>query len=488
MRTTSLVAAALALLPVLVGCLPPRQVLLPAVGLPVPALRDFPAGFEPPRSAETGQPMPGFGGEVDAGSSRTLYRTPVIFVHGNTVSARYWLPAREFFLHRGYRRDELWAFSYGWDHVHYFDSNDLSVPSVERMVASVMDYLSKQRGVPVHQVDIVAHSLGVTLVRQWMRQTNSFHKVRSFVGIAGANHGVWTSSGFPRGSSRVVSWELAPDSPWLAQLNRDGETPGATRYLTLYDGSGWGDVLFPKPWQDSSALAGAENLPYNRERGTWFDHLELGERPETLGEVLKFLAGGHEPLPQARPPRVLRTGDHLRADPAGARLHCAAGGEYPGFASPALDHVELVPGTLLTCFARAAVSGLSSPMFRFTAGRVAAAGAGEPVLSAVPAGGAHAQAQSVRLESSDPSAFITYTTSGTPPSSGSPLYRAEHPVYVAGPLRLQAVAITPDGRQSKPLVLDFDISLEKEEAESTWQRQLDPATPEAYEGRRRKGH
>jgi len=468
------------------SCLPPRRALLPTLNLPVPELQDFPADFRPPISAETGRPMPGFGGAESGETSHSLYRTPVIFIHGNTVSARFWLPAREYFLQDGYGRDELWALGYGWDHVHYFDANDLSVQSIDRIVSSVIDYLSRKRGVPVRQVDIVAHSLGVTVVRQWLLQTNSYHKVRNFIGVAGANHGTWTSSLYPRGPQRAVSWELAPGSPWLGQLNRAGEAPGPTRYMTLYDGTGWNDVFFPRPLQDSSALAGAENLAFNRERGTWFDHLELPLRPETMDAMLKFLAAAGEPLPQARLPRVLRQGDRLLAEPATARLHCAAGGVAPQRSGPSVAEQTLGVNGPWSCFALDPQSGLSSPLVRF-ARREGYQPGGELRVSAEPAGGVHSQPQSVRLESSDPAAFITYSTGGTPPNSGSPLYRPDHPIYIAAPLRLQAVAITPDGRQSQPLVLDFDISLEKEEAETSLQRQFDPSAPEQYAGRRKKG-
>ncbi|MDP3858013.1 MAG: chitobiase/beta-hexosaminidase C-terminal domain-containing protein [Stagnimonas sp.] len=482
MSPTALRALGLGLLLALSACIPPRQVLLPALGQPVPELRDFPPDYTPPRSAETELPMPGFGG----GESSGVYRTPVIFVHGNTVSARYWLPAREYFLAQGYGKDELWALGHGWDHVHYFDSNDLSVASIDRIVNSVMDYLSKRRGVPVRQVDIISHSLGVTLVRQWMMQTNSFHRVRNFIGAAGGNHGVWTASAYPRGQQRAASWELAPGSPWLAQLNRLGETPGPTRYMTLYDGSGWGDVFYPKPYQDSPALDGAYNLAFNRERGRWFDHMDLPREPATMDAMLKFLADSGEPLPRARAPRVLRSGDRLRPEPASAGLHCAAGGQYPQRSTPAVQELSLGAESPVSCFALDPQSGLASPLLRF-ARQAGYRSAGEPTLTATPAGGVYAQAQEVRLESSDPAAFITYTTSGTAPASGSALYQAGHPIYIAAPLRLQAVAITPDGRQSKPLVLDFDISLEKEEAMYSLERQLDPTAPEQYAGRRGKG-
>ena len=469
------------------ACVPPRQVLYPALGLREPALRDFPPGFEVPRSAETGLPMPGFGGDPKRGETRSLYRTPVLFVHGNTVSARFWLPVREQFLAKGWHRDELWAFGYGWDHVHYFDANDLSVPSLERGVASVLAYLSKQRGVPVRQIDIVAHSMGVTLVRQWLKQTNRYHRVRNLVAIAGANDGTWTSSSHPRGPQRSVSWELSPNSPWLAQLNRDGETPGPTRYLTVYDGRGWADVFFPPPLQDSSALEGAVNIAYNREHGTWFDHLDLAREPAPLGPVFAFLSEAGEPLPRATPPRIRRDGERLIAEPAGARLHCADGGREARREGAGKATWPLAQGALLSCFALDPASGLASPLQRHAGAAGYSAAAGALTVEASPPGGVHSQWQRVELRASDPAAFIAYTTSGTPVVRGSPRYDPAHPVVVTSPLRLQAVAYAPDGRQSEPLVLDFDISLEKEEAMTTLQRQLDPDAPEQYEGRRKKG-
>src|SRR5690606_33770464 len=127
-----------------------------------------------------------------------------------------------------------------------------------------------------------AHSLGVTLVRQWMRQTNQYHRVRHLVAVAGANNGVATARADARGQNRVVALELAADSRWLQQLNGDGETPGPTRYMTLYDGSGWYDAMYPERLRDSPALDGAFNLALNRERGHYFDHRELAQAPEAL--------------------------------------------------------------------------------------------------------------------------------------------------------------------------------------------------------------
>lgn len=476
MKTAFHLAAALGLT-VLAGCAP-REILLPKVGLTPYRLADFPEGYTPPLSAETGQPMPGFGG------SGKLDHTPLIFIHGNTVSARYWLPSRGYFKTKGFDDAGLWALGYGWDNVRYFDSADLSVPSVERIVTSVMRYIAKETGKPVDQVDIISHSLGVTLTRQWMKQTNSWHKVRSFIGVCGANDGVWTADSFSRGQNRGVAFELAPGSPWLAQLREGGDTPGATRYMTLYDGTGRGDVLFPPPYENSSAMEGAENLAFNVIHGTWFDHLELPRRPETMDAMIAWLKAAPEPSRTATPPALKREGDVVKADQPQAVLHCEIGPRYPSSRTAATAAMPLAADVLTTCFAHNPVTGLASPMSRFKRSDKTRT-PGKLTVSADRMAKSYENPIAVTLTASDPEAYIVYTTSGTKPDSGSPLYTT--PVYVAGPLRLTAMAIAPDGRKSAPLILDYDISLELIEAERTLQRQFDPSEPTDYEGKRKKG-
>jgi hypothetical protein len=346
-----------------------------------------------------------------------------------------------------------------------------------------MDYLSKKSGHPVQQVDVIGHSLGVTLVRQWMKQTNSYHKVRNFIGACGANQGVWTAWPDVRGQQRVVSWELYPGSPWLAQLNRGGETPGPTRYMTLYDGTGWGDVLFPPPHQNDSALKGAYNLAYNAEHGTYYGHLELPREPGTMEAMIEFLKRAPEPLPEAEPPKLVREGNVLHADQPEAKLHCTVGGDQPMAATPGAEQVKLGDLGVYTCYAHNTKTELSSPLARFKAS--APAKPGPLTLSATPAGGVFEEPALVKLEASEPDAFIVYTTAGGAIDTGSPLYT--EPVYVPGPLTLTAIAIAPDGRKTEPLKLSFDVSLEKVEADHTLQRQFDQSAPEKYEGRRKVG-
>ena len=47
------------------------------------------------------------------------------------------------------------------------------------------------------EVDIVGHSLGVTLAREWMRQDRAQRLVRRLVAIDGPNHGIINCSPVP---------------------------------------------------------------------------------------------------------------------------------------------------------------------------------------------------------------------------------------------------------------------------------------------------
>ena len=443
---------------------------------PLPHERAFPPGFKPPLSYETGEPIFGWGGNRSETPDSPSH-TPVLFIHGNTVDATFWLKARRAFRAAGYSDDELWAPTYGYGTTAFFDNNDLSVPTLNAFVDAVRDYLQRKTGRRVQQFDIVAHSLGVTVVRQWLTQTNRWHEVRNFVAVAGANHGVWTALPDARGPSRLVSYELAIGSPWLAQLNRHGEAPGATRVLTLYDGTGRYDALFAAPDQDSAALAGAtRNLPWNREIGGGYDHLELPRSPDTLRAILDFIKTASEPLPQARPPALLRRGDMLLSDQPDAEIRCAAGGVYPNTATPPLKTVALTDAQIRTCYAYNPRSVLPGPMTRvLQASAAVATSSAELTVRADPAAGVFDQPQRITLSASDPAAMIVYSTAGTVPDSGAALYSA--PVFVAAPLNLVAVAIAPDGRRSKPLRQFYNISLQYEDALHSLQRQFDPRTP-----------
>jgi pimeloyl-ACP methyl ester carboxylesterase len=288
----------------------------------------FPAGFATPVDASLDVPVLGFG------AAGAVTRTPVILLHGNndtpypTACNPYGNvhDLAQHFVDHGYRPSEVWALGYQGDQCDLLadqtrrsgeaHSTAANVPDLRAFVHAVLDYTGAK------QVDIVGHSLGVTLTRAWLKEDHAWHLVRRFVAIDGPNHGIVNCSPSP-----LNYWQLpalggfTPDSavcreygsdhtPFLTWLNHGNETQGPTRVLTIRNA----DTSFvyfdrqdgfiaPVPAEDrdgrphdfsqSARLEGAENLDltgqgaYDPILGT--AHLGILASPQTWAVTLDFL-------------------------------------------------------------------------------------------------------------------------------------------------------------------------------------------------------
>ncbi len=221
---------------------------------PIVVGNTFPDGFPEIVDDSTGNPIIGFGG---AGTAR---RPPVILLHGNNDTP--FLTAcnpygdvqeiAQYFADRGYRASELWGLGYQGDQCDLLTDPTIrsseshtataNVPDLRRFVDAVLESTGAQR------VDIVAHSLGVTVAREWMRQDDAHRKVRHLVGIAGPEHGIINCSPNPLNYFQLPSQggftpgapvcdELgSPNTEFLQRLNAGDETPRPTKYLMLRNG------------------------------------------------------------------------------------------------------------------------------------------------------------------------------------------------------------------------------------------------------------
>lgn len=292
----------------------------------------FPAGFPTITDASLGTPVIGFG------ASGRVKRTPVIFLHGNndtpfpTICNGFFGKIHDLaqaFVDRGYSPSEVWGLGYQGDQCDLVASptnrsatahtTAANVDDLARFVNAVRKYTGAKR------VDIVGHSLGGTLAREWMRRDHAYRLVRHLVTIASPHHGIINCSpsplnyfaldalgGFNPGSAVCVELGAA-DTPFLTRLNRK-ETPGPTKYLALRNAdadfvyiSAQDGPFFPAvPAQDrngnphdfsaSPALAGkqATNLALTGQGA--FDafgaaHLGILASPQTEQLAYDFVAG-----------------------------------------------------------------------------------------------------------------------------------------------------------------------------------------------------
>jgi pimeloyl-ACP methyl ester carboxylesterase len=288
----------------------------------------FPAGFPVITDASLGTPVLGFG------AAGPVVQTPVIFLHGNNDTP---FPTdcnpfgsvhsfAQYFADHGYATSELWALGYQGDQCDLLTdqtkrsgvqhSTIANVPDLRAFVQAVLAYTGAK------QVDIVAHSLGVTLAREWMREDNASPLVRRFVAIDGPNHGIINCSpslanywqipalgGFTP-QSAVCQEYGSPDTPFLSLLNRGSETPGPTRFLVIRNAdtsfvyfSAQDGFIAPVPAEDylgrphdfsqSATLQGSQQLDltgqgqYDPILGT--SHLGILNSPDTWGAALTFL-------------------------------------------------------------------------------------------------------------------------------------------------------------------------------------------------------
>ena len=248
-------------------------------------------------------PVGGFGG---LHRRAPLRHTPIVFVHGNQADAQNWLSPMLQFQHlAGYSMQEMYAISFnglgnfyagaptsqptapdqdyfqqnpnGFGNGGHGAANDDEVPDLCRFVEAVQAYTGSRH------IDIVAHSLGVTIMRKLMVDYPALAKdVTAFVSIAGGNHGTSVCRGIE--SSYYGCNEIAPGSAWLKALNSHGESPAPTHWMTVYDGSA-GDPFFDPPYDETSPhLAGALNKTY---AGQY--HNDLRVEPAEVDDYLAFL-------------------------------------------------------------------------------------------------------------------------------------------------------------------------------------------------------
>jgi len=281
-----------------------------------PVARDFPADFVPllplDRQEERASlkfwvdlHVGGWGGTLTGGpscngwSAQHPEQTPVILLHGTTYDAEFWresdsgngtiVNVRDRLLSEGYDACAVWALSYDGAR-GYFTYDDINTDEVYDFIGAVRAYLGADA------VDVVAHSLGVTITRKaGLVHPDLYSHMRAFVALGGPNHGSSDCRGVGQAHGSYVCEELEPGSAWLAELNAgpdgEGEAPPGPRYLTLEDPIG--DNFYVAIDAASPKLAGADVCNHEIP-GVFHNGLAVSEPSVT--EYIAFLKDGTCPV------------------------------------------------------------------------------------------------------------------------------------------------------------------------------------------------
>lgn len=147
---------------------------------------------------------PGVGYGGFGGGSCSANNTPVVFIHGNADSALTWATpptavsgyasnpnsVYQSFLNAGYNQCELFGVTYLSSTEQQNPQSNYANPDkyqiIYSFIQSVLSYTGKS------QVDIVAHSLGVSEIIATLNYYNAWSKVRRFVNISGGLRGLQT--------------------------------------------------------------------------------------------------------------------------------------------------------------------------------------------------------------------------------------------------------------------------------------------------------
>src|SRR5215217_2016510 len=242
-------------------------------------------GFDEVPPAQRPRKIGGFGGNpprTQAEHRATVQsagKAPVILLHGNTgaADAGRWnmLDLQQMLIKAGYPRELIWAPSY----LGTGGTRDLQTPHTNNIneVREFIDNVSEYLDVAV--VDIIAHSLGCSLAYAVFRglrkqrttvkfddQLKRWHRVGTFVALAGAFHGLgafsigeWESDGaFMRG----LLAETAGGGGETPYGTNDPRTPEPAHNIRYFCGVARGDFIdIQNPV--TGKLAGAINRDYD---------------------------------------------------------------------------------------------------------------------------------------------------------------------------------------------------------------------------------
>jgi pimeloyl-ACP methyl ester carboxylesterase len=157
----------------------------------------------------------------------------VVLVHGNSGSPSDWDNTYELLLDNGYSSSQIYRPSWGSSYA----ANNNHSGSEETPVRN--DISAALNASCTGKIDVIGHSMGVTLAAQQIIKLNKSNQVDTFVGVAGAYKGLWTCGAYPWNiwTPTCGSNGLSISSPFLDWL---GNKVIANR---IYSIKSWNDQI-----------------------------------------------------------------------------------------------------------------------------------------------------------------------------------------------------------------------------------------------------
>lgn len=140
---------------------------------------------------------------------------PVVLVHGNSASADSWQNTYQELIARGYTSNMIYTPDWGSKSCaacnNHYGSEE--VPVRTALSNALANSCSGK-------IDVIAHSMGVTLAAQQIDKLAISNSVDTFVGIAGAWRGLWSCGVYPFNLpySTCGYYGLSVQSPFLDAL------------------------------------------------------------------------------------------------------------------------------------------------------------------------------------------------------------------------------------------------------------------------------
>lgn len=140
----------------------------------------------------------------------------VVLVHGNGGYTSDFYYTYNELLSRGYTASQVYRPSWG-SHSCYGTCNDHNGSEQTPVNNAITNAIASSC---TGKIDVIGHSMGVTLAAKAIVDLNKASKVETFIGIAGGYRGLWSCGTYPYNVQNATCgyWGLSVNSPFLNWL------------------------------------------------------------------------------------------------------------------------------------------------------------------------------------------------------------------------------------------------------------------------------